>query len=220
MPVIREVILSTIDQLGNAQLAPIGLIKDGSGWIVAPFRPSKTGDNLAQTPFAVANYTDDAAIFAGLITGRHEWPLVAAKTIPVPRLACALAHAELRVTRFENDAARPRFCCEILHREQHAPFEGFNRARNAVLECAILLTRLHLLPREKIDREIEYLAIAVEKTAGAREREAWSWLMQKREAYYAANSAAASNATAQAGAQSQAVLRTSGEVSISAPKST
>jgi uncharacterized protein len=219
VPLIREVILSTIDRSGKAQLAPIGLIEEGSGWIIAPFRPSKTGDNLAETPFAVANYTDDAAIFAGLITGRHGWPLVAAKKIPVPRLACALAHAELGVTRVEDDAARPRFHCEVLHREQHAPFEGFNRARNAILECAILLTRLHILPREKIDREIEYLAIAVEKTAGPREREAWSWLMQKRDAYYAANCVTASSATAEAGAQSQALFRASGEVSISAPKS-
>ena len=63
----------------------------------------------------------------------------------------------------------------------------FNRAANAVLECAILLTRLHMLPRDKIEREIAYLAIAIEKTAGPQEREAWSWLMQKREAFYAEN---------------------------------
>jgi uncharacterized protein len=187
VPLIREVIVSTIDPSGEAHLAPIGLIEDGEGWIIAPFRPSKTGDNLAATPFAAASYTDDAAIFAGLVTGRHNWPLAAAEKIPVPRLASALAHAELRVIRIEEDSERPRFHCEVVHRAQHAPFEGFNRARNAILECAVLLTRLHILPREKIDREIAYLAIAIEKTAGPREREAWSWLMQKREAFYAAN---------------------------------
>src|SRR5580700_9184541 len=87
----------------------------------------------------------------------------------------ALTHAELGVARIEDDAERPRFHCEILHREQHAPFAGLNRASNAVLECAILLTRLHMLPRDKIEREIAYLAIAIEKTAGPHEREAWSW---------------------------------------------
>ncbi|MCI0734769.1 MAG: DUF447 family protein [Beijerinckiaceae bacterium] len=187
MPMIREAIVTTIGKPGRAHLAPIGLIEDGEGWIVAPFRPSKTLDNLVETSFAVANYTDEAAIFAGLVTGRHEWPLVPSSKVPVPRLASALAHAELRVARVEDDAERPRFHCEVLHREQHAPFEGFNRARNAVLECAILLTRLHMLPREKIDSEIAYLSIAIEKTAGQKEREAWSWLMQKREAYYAGN---------------------------------
>ena len=187
MPMIREAIVTTIDRSGRAHLAPLGLIEDGQGWVIAPFRPSTTLDNLVETPFAVANYTDDARIFAGLVTGRRDWPLVPAAKVPVPRLAGALAHAELGVARIEVDATRPRFHCEILHKEQHAPFAGFNRAANAVLECAILLTRLHILPRDKIEREIAYLSIAIEKTAGPKEREAWSWLMQKREAYYAEN---------------------------------
>lgn len=182
---IREVVVTSVGRSGKAHLAPLGLIEDSERWILAPFRPSTTLDNLLETPFAVANYTDDARIFAGLVTGRRDWPLVPAAKVPVPRLATALAHAELTVASFEDDAQRPRFHCEILHRENRAPFEGFNRASNAVLECAILLTRLHILPREKIDREIAYLSIAVEKTAGPREREAWSWLMQKREAFYA-----------------------------------
>jgi hypothetical protein len=185
VPMIREVIVTTIDRSGRAHLAPLGLIEDGDGWIIAPFLPSATHDNLVETSIAVANYTDDARIFAGLVSGRRDWPLAPATKISVPRLAQALAHAELKVAHVEADAERPRFHCKILHREQHAPFEGFNRAANAVLECAILLTRLHMLPRDKIDLEIAYLAIAVEKTAGPREKEAWAWLMQKREAFYA-----------------------------------
>jgi hypothetical protein len=102
-------------------------------------------------------------------------------------LALALAHAELGVAHVEDRAERPLFRCKVLHRAQHGPFEGFNRARNAVLECAILISRLHLLPREKVDQEIAYLAIAIEKTAGVRELEAWSWLMEKRDSFYASN---------------------------------
>lgn len=186
MPMIREAIVTTIDSSGRPHLAPLGLIEEGDLWIVAPFRPSTTLDNLSSVPFAVANYTDDALIFAGLVTGRKEWPLAPSTHVQVPRLAGALAHAELSVADVEDHAERPRFRCRILYREQHAPFEGFNRARNAVLEGAILLTRLHLLPREKIEREIDYLSIAIEKTAGPREREAWSWLLKKRDDFYAA----------------------------------
>jgi len=185
LALIREVIVTTIDPLGKPHLAPLGLIEGGRGWIIAPFRPSTTLDNLTATPFAVANYTDDPRIFAGLVTGRRDWPLVPSSKFPVPRLAAALAHAELKASHIEENDERPRFHCEIVRKEQHAPFEGFNRAANAILEGCILLTRLHILPREKIEREIEYLSIAVEKTAGPREREAWEWLMQKREAHYA-----------------------------------
>ncbi len=184
---IREAIVTTVDAGGKAHIAPLGLIEDGDGWIIAPFRPSTTLDNLMSVPFAVANYTDDARIFAGLVTGRRDWPLVPASVSPAPRLAIALAHTELGVALVEDHPERPRFHCKVLHRAQHGPFEGFNRARNAVLECAILISRLNFLPREKIDREIAYLAIAIEKTAGAQELEAWSWLMQKRDAFYSSN---------------------------------
>ena len=61
----------------------------------------------------------------------------------------------------------------------HRSFRGFNRAQAAVIEAAVLVSRLELLPFEKIEREIEYLAIAIEKTAGPREREAWDWLVAR-----------------------------------------
>jgi hypothetical protein len=183
---IREAIVTTLDASGAPHLAPLGLTEVEDGWIVAPFRPSATLDNLLSVPFAVVNYVDDARIFAGLVTGRRDWPLEPAPRGRPPRLTAALSHAELRVVRVENDDVRPRFLCTIERRQNHAPFLGFNRAQNAVLEGAILITRLKLLPREKIDRELAYLAIAVEKTAGPREREAWSWLIAARDGHYAA----------------------------------
>ena len=66
----------------------------------------------------------------------------------------------------------------------HAPFVGFNRAQAAVIEAAILASRLHLLPRGKVESEIAYLEIAVTKTAAAAELEAWGWLIDKIRAYY------------------------------------
>jgi hypothetical protein len=183
---IREAVVTTVDASGRPHLAPLGLIEDGERWILAPFRPSTTLDNLSNVPFAIANYTDDPLIFAGLVTGRNrDWPLVSSVKVAIPRLAGALSHAELAVADVEHHTDRPRFHCKVLHREQHMGFEGFNRARNAVLEGAILVTRLHLLPRDKIEREIDYLSIAIEKTAGPREREAWSWILAKRDAFYA-----------------------------------
>src|SRR3954464_7691127 len=111
MPMIRETIVTTVNPAGAVHVAPLGIIADGEEWIIAPFRPSTTLDNLRAVPFAVANYTDDVRIFAGCLTGRSEWPTVAAEQVPVPRLKAALAHAELKVARFSEDALRPRFHC-------------------------------------------------------------------------------------------------------------
>ena len=59
----------------------------------------------------------------------------------------------------------------------------------SVIEAAILVSRLHMLPRERIEAELAYLEIAVAKTAGAHEAEAWSWLMDAIRAHYAGGEA-------------------------------
>jgi len=185
MPMIRETIVSTADRAGKVHFAPLGLIAEADGWIIAPFHPSTTLDNLRHVPFAAANFTDDVRVFAGCLTGRGEWPSAACDEIPVRRLAQALAHAELAVTHTSEDKERPRFHCRVLRTATHAPFKGFNRAQAAVIEAAILVSRLRLLPRDKIDREMSYLENAVNKTASAVEAEAWDWLRDAVEAFYA-----------------------------------
>jgi uncharacterized protein len=179
MPLIRETIVTTCDARGHVHLAPLGLIADGESWIIAPFRPSTTLENLHAVPYAVANATDDVRVFAGCLTGRRDWPTVPAHTVPVPRLAAALAHSELAVSAVTEHPERPRFHCRVVARGSHAPFAGFNRAQAAVVEAAILVSRLHLLSREYIEGELARLAIVVDKTAGEGEREAWGWLMER-----------------------------------------
>lgn len=179
MTYIRETIVTTIDADGVPHIAPLGIIAQEDGWVIAPFRPSKTLDNLTAVPFAIANYTDNMLVFAGCLTGRKDWPLVVVENCPVPRLKSALSHSILEVVSIEDDGVRPRHFCKVIGEASHAPFTGLNRAKAAVLELAILVSRLHMLPREKIDAEIDYLKIAVEKTSGPDEQKAWDWLMQR-----------------------------------------
>jgi hypothetical protein len=189
MPYIRECIVTTADKSGRVHIAPLGIIAEKDGWIIAPFRPSTTLDNLAQMPVAVANYVDDVRIFAGCLTGRREWPLVPVTGCPVPRLKAALAHSVLEVASIDEDGVRPRHFCRVAAETTHAPFTGLNRAKAAVLELAILVSRLGMLPREKIEMEIEYLNISIEKTAGRDEKEAWGWLMQRVTEHFAGKDA-------------------------------
>ncbi|HZT19739.1 MAG TPA: DUF447 domain-containing protein, partial [Dongiaceae bacterium] len=170
---IRETIVTTLAPSGAVHIAPIGLIEEPEGFVIAPFRPSQTLENLRANPHAVANYTDDVLIFAGCLTGRRDWPTRPAARVPGAVLDAALAHAELAVTHVSEHPERPRFHCKVVHEASHAPFRGFNRAQAAVVEAAILVSRLDLLPREKVEKEIAYLRIAVDKTAGPRERQAW-----------------------------------------------
>jgi hypothetical protein len=179
MPLIHECVVTTLSPEGRPHVAPLGLIEEGEYWIAAPFRPSTTLFNLEHGKKFTASFTDDARVFAGLVTGTRSFPLTDIEGWPAPRLSCALAHAELEIARVEDDEIRPRFFCRVKHTESHRPYLGMNRARAAVLEAAILATRLGRLPREKIDSEIAYLRIAIDKTAGDAEREAWDTVMEK-----------------------------------------
>jgi uncharacterized protein len=185
MPRIVETIVTTISADGVAHIAPLGLIAEGERWVIAPFRPSRTLDNLIAVPFAVASHTDDVRVFAGCLTGRRTWPTRAAEKVNGVVLEGAVSHWELAVERVTEDDMRPRFACRIVHETSHRPWEGFNRAQAAVLECAVLVSRLKMLPPEKIEAELKYLEIAISKTAGPREEEAWGWLMERIDAWRA-----------------------------------
>jgi uncharacterized protein len=173
---IREAVICTLATDGQAHITPLGYRMRGTQVLLAPFVPSNTLDNLQRQPQAVLNFTDDVRIIAGALTGRRDWPTVPVHHVPVPRLANSLAHWELEVTQYHPDATRPEFECRILKAENHAPFLGFNRAQAAVLELAILVSRLDWLAPEAVLLEMNYLRRAVVKTAGSQEHEAWTWL--------------------------------------------
>ncbi len=175
---IYETVISTMNMRGETHLAPMGITKKGDLFVIAPFRPSQTLDNLAESGNAVINMTDDVSIIAGCLTGRRTWPLKQANKVNCKTLQSNLSHVELEVSHVEEDELRPRFFCKEIYSENHGPFKGFNRAQSAVIEAAILVSRLNMLSIDKIDSEIEYLKIAINKTAGNKELMAWEWLME------------------------------------------
>lgn len=180
---IRETIITTQSDDGHTHIAPMGIHQQRDELIIMPFRPSTTLDNILGNRSAVINYTDDVRVFAGCLTGRREWPLKNAQVVQGKYLATALSHSELELLRTEDDKSRPKLFCKIAHEVNHAPFRGFNRAQFAVIEAAILVSRLQMLPWTKIQLELEYLKIGLDKTAGEREHEAWHWLMQAVEEF-------------------------------------
>ena len=179
MPFIRESIITTLHENGTVHIAPMGVHETEKGLMLAPFKPSATLNNLLREGTATINYPDDVRIFAGCLTGRRDWPTHPTDVVAGIRLLDCLAHTEVKVHTHEDDELRPKFYCDVVHEQTHKPFHGYNRAQFAVIELAILVSRLNMLPAEKIDAEIEYLLIGMNKTAGDREKEAWNWLMEK-----------------------------------------
>ena len=109
-----------------------------------------------------------------------EWPDVPAH-FPAERVAGRVLSAACRWYEFEIDGCddsqeRTELSARVVHCGRLRDFFGFNRAKHAVLEGAILATRLALIPRETVREEFERLKVIVNKTAGPQEREAFELL--------------------------------------------
>ena len=179
--VIYECVVTSVSAEGKPHVAPMGVrYKPGQPGVVVlmPFVPSTTLSNIVATRHAVLNIVLDTRVFAGCVTGRKDWPTLPAEHVPGVRLSAALSHVELKLESMSDDPQRPVLRMARVQEVNHAPFIGFNRAQAAVIEGAVLVSRLHMLSAEKIDTEMAYLQIAIVKTAGPEEHEAWGWLQE------------------------------------------
>ncbi len=177
---ILEGLVTTLNEDGSANIAPMGPLVDEQmqQFVLRPYEHSKTLANLKRTSEGVLHVTDDVEMIARAAIDRLE---------PLPKLAKAskvrgvvIAGAcrwyEFQVTSLDDRAARATIGCNVIGRGRIRDFFGFNRAKHAVIEAAVLATRLDFLPEEQICDEFKRLAIVVEKTAGPQERRAFQLL--------------------------------------------
>jgi len=185
---IYETIVTTQSPEGEVHITPFGVREERGKILIAPFKPSTTLQNILNTRVAVVNLTDDVRVFASALTKKIRYEVEAAEKINGVRLADTLAHMELELVEVIEDDQRPTLVMQVVNTVNHRPFRGFNRAQAAVIELAVLVSRLHMLPKEKIMQEKAYLQIAIDKTAGEAESEAWQWLETTIAQFYAEQS--------------------------------
>ena len=175
---IIESIVTTVDANGSINFAPMGVEWGDETIVLKPFLETTTFRNLNATGVAVVNLTDDAMLFAQGAISSPQFPFIPATIVKGAVLEAACSWRELRIVTIDATPPRSRIEAQVVHRGTRREFIGFNRARHAVLEAAILATRTHLLPAEQIREEYARLQVVVDKTAGPREREAMDLLTQ------------------------------------------
>jgi hypothetical protein len=173
---IDEIILITECEDGSPHIAPFGIRERDGLILIAPFKPSTSLTNMLAGRPVTLNTTDDVRVFAGALTGRRSWPV--SKQDDAIVLSSALSYQRLKLVKVEDDEVRPNLYFEVLKQSNLKPFRGYNRAQAAVIELCVLVSRLNRLPIEKIEAEMSYLQIAIDKTAGEQEFEAWTWLLE------------------------------------------
>lgn len=180
---ILESIVTTVDPAGRVNVAPMGPRVDDEAcrqFVLRPFDSSRTFANLTSSGRAVVHVTDDVSLFAKAAVGRIE-PEGLVEPIDQGdwwRLRDCHRWFAVEVESVSDERPRADVRCRVVRSETVRPFFGFNRAKHAVIEAAILATRTHLIAPETIDQQLEWLQPLVDKTAGPAEREAFDFLCQ------------------------------------------
>ena len=179
---ILEGLVTSRSADGSPHLAPMGprVDREVTRLVLRPYRTSQTYQNLKGHGEGVFHVTDDVDLIAHAAVGQMAElpPLVPVKSVAGFILANACRWFAFRVKQLDDAAERTTIDCDVVERGTIRDFLGFNRAKHAVVEAAILATRVGILPPEQIRAEMERLAIPVEKTAGDQERRAFAFLQQ------------------------------------------
>jgi uncharacterized protein len=174
--VIIESIVTSMDPSGTVNFAPMGVEWGEDRLVLKPFLETTTFRNVSATRAAVVNLTDDVMLFAQAAISSPSYPAFPAEVVRGVVLEAACSWREVEAVSVDATPPRSRIEARVVHHGFRREFLGFNRARHAVLEAAILATRTHLIPAEQIQAEMEKLQVIVDKTAGPREQEAMSLL--------------------------------------------
>ena len=187
---ILESIVTTVGTDGQVNIAPMGPVLSRPDamssaapidpeFVLRPFEGSRTFQNLNETRRATIHVTDDAGLFALAAIGRLEDQDRLVQVYESGKWAILNdCHRWFTVEVSSISQTPPRYemQCVVIESGIKAPFFGFNRAKHAVIEAAILATRTHLIPADEVTAEIDALRPLIEKTAGDAEREAFERL--------------------------------------------
>jgi hypothetical protein len=179
---ILEGIVTTVDGFGAMHLAPMGPRVDATmeGFLLRPFSTSQTYRNLIAHGEGVLHVTDDVLLLAHAALGPVEPPPAhePAEHVRGFVLTGACRYYEFRVRSIDDRDERIRIEAEVVHTGRLRDFFGFNRAKHAVVEGAILATRTAFLPLDEIDAEFRKLAVLIDKTGGEQEYRALTLLRE------------------------------------------
>lgn len=174
---ILEAIVTTANEDGTTNIAPMGpLVDEGmQTFVLRPFRTSTTYQNLLRTAAGVLHITDDVLLFARAAVGNlHPEPMFLPDQPLVLADVCRWYRFE--IVSVDDSSERSVMIAQTTEKGRLRDGFGFNRAKHAVLEAAILATRVQFLPAAELVAEYERLEVPIHKTGGTDEHRAFRLL--------------------------------------------
>ena len=181
---ILESLVTTMNSDGSVNVSPMGPRVDETGDLATfelrPFDSSRTFANLKRNRVGVLHVSDDVELFARTAIGKLASipPTKAADKVACEFLADACRAYEFKVEFIDETGPRMNLNCRTVQCHRLRDFWGFNRAKHAVLEVAILATRIDFLPPEEIQTGFARSEQAILKTGGNQESKAFGLLVK------------------------------------------
>lgn len=177
---IIEGIVTTLDPNGEANISPMGPVLDQSRQLIElrPFAGSRTLANLLVRPSGVFHLTDDALLIAQAVTKHWVEPPLLERAIHVPGwvIPAACSWHEFQCGFVDQTNNRAVVKATIVASGRGVDFGGFNRAKHAILEAAVMVSRLDFLPLAEVELALQNAQRLCDKTGGSRERLAFDVL--------------------------------------------
>ncbi|MEC9096561.1 MAG: DUF447 domain-containing protein [Planctomycetota bacterium] len=181
---ILETIVTTKNEDGSPTVSPMGPeVCESGNWkefVLKPYTSSKTYMNLKRDGKGVLHITDDVMLLA--CSAINIWPqepsFVEIPEVDGHVLENACRWYEFEIASLDDSQERTRIECQVTQQGTFRELFGFNRAKHAVLEAAILATRTKFIPSGEILGQLKHLKVVVEKTAGKQEAKAFELLEQ------------------------------------------
>ena len=180
---ILEGMVATTNLDGSTNVSPMGPVVDRTMARIRlrPFKTSTTYTNLKRSRTGVFHVTDDVESLALAVTGRaSEIQLCSVDGHPVLKDSCRWYAFDVEALDESKD--RVEIECLVNRCESIRPFLGWNRAMHAVLEAAILATRINILSSEEIHSDLSRLNVIVNKCASEKEKRAMQMILDFVEA--------------------------------------
>jgi len=175
---ILEGILTTESVDGSLHVAPMGpeVNESLTSWTLKPFQTSTSYENLRRSGRCVFHVIDDSLLLAKAVLGQaNNWPTRFEPTAGFILDETCHWYA-LRIDKWNTSQDRATASATVVLRQVERAFFGWNRAKHAVVEAAILASRIGMLDHETLIADLERLSVLVQKTAGDRERIAFELL--------------------------------------------
>lgn len=162
-----------------AALGPV-VNEELTEWTLRPFQTSTIFTLLRSNPTCVFHVIDDALSIVELVLGQS--PQLTFEQLDsggwMVREACHWYQLEVHSWKLQDQRSEAQ--ARLVAQGDNRPFWGWNRAKHALLEAAILISRAGIIPADQLSRQLDQLQSPIEKTAGPRELAAWQLILNWR----------------------------------------